>query len=276
MQPDRAHLGVVPRPQAQAPGVLPLPDVLDARHRLPAQEGQQPVGGERAGHGQVDDDGVGQGSAHSCHHAPVTDPSTPPTRWELTVVGDKWDWYVNRFNRQVAEGNDLEGEARFLDMMADRGSTILDGGCGTGRVAAALHRMGHRVVGLDRDAGLIEIARRRYPGPPFLVGDLLAAPQALAAAGQPTGFDLVALPGNVMVYLAPGTERDVLAVLGGLLRPGGRLVTGFATDRDYTVTALATDAEAVGLAVEHRFATWHLDPWTPAADWAVTVLRRPA
>ncbi|MFN8198170.1 class I SAM-dependent methyltransferase [Nakamurella multipartita] len=206
----------------------------------------------------------------------MTDPSTPPTRWELTVVGDKWDWYVNRFNRQVAEGNDLEGEARFLDMMADRGSTILDGGCGTGRVAAALHRMGHRVVGLDRDAGLIEIARRRYPGPPFLVGDLLAAPQALAAAGQPTGFDLVALPGNVMVYLAPGTERDVLAVLGGLLRPGGRLVTGFATDRDYTVTALATDAEAVGLAVEHRFATWHLDPWTPAADWAVTVLRRPA
>lgn len=64
-------------------------------------------------------------------------------------------------------------------------------------------------------------------------------------------------------------------MLGGLLRPGGRLVTGFATDRDYTVTALATDAEAVGLAVEHRFATWHLDPWTPAADWAVTVLRRP-
>ena len=208
--------------------------------------------------------------------AAVTDSPAPPTRWELTVVGDKWDWYVNRFDRQFADGADLEGEARFVDMMAARGSRIMDGGCGTGRVAGALHRMGHRVVGIDRDAGLIEIARRRYPGPPFLVADLLLVPQVLAAAGQPTEFDIIALPGNVMVYLAPGTERDVLRVLGGLLVPGGRLVTGFHTDRDYLVASLDTDAAAVGLTVEHRFATWHLDPWTPHADWAVTVLRRPA
>jgi len=206
----------------------------------------------------------------------MTDSPAPPTRWELTVVGDKWDWYVNRFDRQFADGSDLEGEARFVDMMAARGSRIMDGGCGTGRVAGALHRMGHRVVGIDRDAGLIEIARRRYPGPPFLVADLLLVPQVLAAAGQRAEFDIIALPGNVMVYLAPGTERDVLRVLGDLLVPGGRLVTGFHTDRDYLVASLDTDAAAVGLTMEHRFATWHLDPWTPRADWAVTVLRRPA
>jgi SAM-dependent methyltransferase len=206
----------------------------------------------------------------------VTDPPAPPTRWELTVVGAKWDWYVDRFDRQYREGADLEGEARFIDMMAARSSTILDGGCGTGRVSGALHRMGHRVVGIDRDAGLIDLARRRYPGPPFVVSDLLLAPNALAAAGEPTSFDIVALPGNVMVYLAPGTERDVLRVMAGLLVPGGRLVTGFHTDRHYRVDALDADAAAVGLVVEHRFATWHLDPWTSEADWAVTVLRRPA
>jgi SAM-dependent methyltransferase len=207
----------------------------------------------------------------------MTDPRTaPPTRWELTVVGDKWDWYVDRFDRQYAEGVDLEGEARFVDVMAARESTILDGGCGTGRITAALHRMGHRVIGVDRDPGLIDIARQRYPGPSFLVSDLLLAPAALAAAGAPTRFDIIALPGNVMVYLAPGTERDVLRVLGGLLVPGGRLVAGFHTDRDYSVDALGADAVAGGLAVEHRFATWHLDPWTDDADWAVTVLRRPA
>lgn len=199
----------------------------------------------------------------------------PPTRWELTVVGDKWDWYVDRFDRQYAEGADLEGEARFVDMMAPRGATILDGGCGTGRVAGALHRMGHRVVGADRDAGLIAIARERYPGPLFLTSDLLLVEDALAAAGAPTSFDVIALPGNVMVYLAPGTERDVLGVLGGLLVPGGRLVTGFHTDREYRVDALDADASAAGLVIEHRFATWHLDPWTAEADWAVTVLRRP-
>ncbi len=205
----------------------------------------------------------------------MTDRPAPPTRWELTVVGEKWDWYVDRFDRQYAEGADLEGEARFVDMMAARGSTILDGGCGTGRVTAALHRMGHRVVGVDRDAGLIDVARRRYPGPPFVVSDLLLAPDALAAAGEPTSFDIVALPGNVMVYLAPGTEQDVLRVVHGLLKPGGRLVTGFHTDREYRVDALDADASAAGLVVEHRFATWHLDQWTAEADWAVTVLRRP-
>ena len=39
------------------------------------------------------------------------------------------------------------------------------------------------------------------------------------------------------------------------------MVTGFATDRDYTVADLDRDAAAVGLVIEHRFATWHLDPW---------------
>lgn len=206
----------------------------------------------------------------------MTEHTAPPTRWELTVVGEKWDWYVDRFDRQYREGADLEGEARFVDMMAGRHSTILDGGCGTGRVAGALHRMGHRVLGVDRDPGLIDIARDRYPGPSFLVSDLLLVPAALAAAGEPGSFDIVALPGNVMVYLAPGTERDVLRVVHGLLVPGGRLVTGFHTDRDYHVEAFDADAAAAGLVVEHRFATWHLDPWTADADWAVTVLRRPA
>ena len=206
----------------------------------------------------------------------MTDPAPPPTRWELTVVGKKWDWYVDRFERLHREGVDLDGEARFVDMMAARGSTILDGGCGPGRVSGALHRRGHRVVGVDRDAGLVAVARDRYPGPSYLVCDLLLVPAALAAAGEPEAFDIVALPGNVMVYLAPGTERDVLRVVHGLLVPGGRLVTGFATDREYGVGDLDVDAAAVGLTVEHRFATWHLDPWRDDADWAVTVLRRPA
>ena len=85
----------------------------------------------------------------------------------------------------------------------------------------------------------------------------------LAAAGRPAEFDIIVLAGNVMVYLAPGTERDVLRVLGGLLVPGGRLVTGFAHRPGLPVASLDTDATAVGLTVEHRFATWHLDPWTP-------------
>jgi SAM-dependent methyltransferase len=191
------------------------------------------------------------------------------------VVGDRWDFYVNRFAREYAEGADLEGEARFVDVIAPRRARVLDAGCGTGRIAAALYRMGHLAIGADRDAGLVAIAADRYPGPAFLAADLLSlTPETLDAGGGSTEFEVIVLAGNVMVYLAPGTERQVLEVLTGLLVPGGRLVTGFATDRDYTVTDLDQDAAAAGLTWEHRFATWHLDPWFDKADWAVTVFRR--
>ena len=93
--------------------------------------------------------------------------STPPTRWELTVTGERWDFYVDRFAREYAEGADLEGEARFVDVLAPRGARVLDAGCGTGRVTAALNRMGHRVIGADRDAGLVDDRRPAVPGGPL-------------------------------------------------------------------------------------------------------------
>lgn len=199
----------------------------------------------------------------------------PPTRWEITVTGERWDFYVQRFDQQYAEGADLEGEARFVDMLAPRGARVLDAGCGTGRITAALHRMGHRVVGVDRDPGLISIAQSRYPGAHFQVADVLSLDaDLLVAADGPAEFDVVVLAGNVLVYVASGTERDVLAALSALVVPGGRLVAGFATDRDYTISDLDSDALSLDLAVEHRFATWHLDPWRDDADWAVTILRR--
>jgi SAM-dependent methyltransferase len=208
----------------------------------------------------------------------VADPENdaPPTRWELTVTGDRWDFYAKRFAREYADGTDLEGEARFVDVLAPRRARVLDAGCGTGRITAALHRMGHHAVGVDRDAGLVQIASARYPGPDFVAADLLTlTPEMLGGGGGPGGIDVIVLAGNVMVYLAPGTERRVLSVLSGLLTDGGRIVAGFATDRDYTVGDLDRDAAATGLRVEHRFATWHLDPWSDGADWAVTILRRP-
>ena len=32
------------------------------------------------------------------------------------------DWYIERFRQMAAEGNDLDGEARFIDAMVPRGS----------------------------------------------------------------------------------------------------------------------------------------------------------
>ncbi|ADL46306.1 class I SAM-dependent methyltransferase [Micromonospora aurantiaca] len=197
-----------------------------------------------------------------------------PTRWVTDTKPGHSQWYVDRFRQLAAEGADLSGEARLLDALVPPGARVLDAGCGTGRVAAALAARGHDVVGVDADPTLVEAARADHPGPRFLVADL--AELDLAAQGEAEPFDAAVLAGNVMVFVAPGTERDVLARVAAHVRPDGLVVVGFGTDRGYPVADLDADAVAAGLRPEHRFATWDLRPWRDDADFAVSVLRRPA
>ncbi|MEU0960145.1 class I SAM-dependent methyltransferase [Micromonospora aurantiaca (nom. illeg.)] len=197
-----------------------------------------------------------------------------PTRWVTDTKPGHSQWYVDRFRQLAAEGADLSGEARLLDALVPPGARVLDAGCGTGRVAAALAARGHDVVGVDADPTLVEAARADHPGPRFLVADL--AELDLATQGEAEPFDAAVLAGNVMVFVAPGTERDVLARVAAHVRPDGLVVVGFGTDRGYPVADLDADAVAAGLRPEHRFATWDLRPWRDDADFAVSVLRRPA
>jgi hypothetical protein len=77
------------------------------------------------------------------------------------------------------------------------------------------------------------------------------------------------------VFVAPGSERQVLTRIAEHVRADGVVVTGFATDRAYRLDAFDADCAAAGLLLEHRFATWDMRPWRDGAPWAVTVLRRP-
>jgi 2-polyprenyl-3-methyl-5-hydroxy-6-metoxy-1,4-benzoquinol methylase len=190
-------------------------------------------------------------------------------RWFTEFDEGHSAWYVERFRRLAAEGVDLDGEARFVDALLPRAARVLDAGCGPGRVGATLHARGHTVVGVDVDAELIAAARADHPGPRWEVADL----STFALDEEP--FDAVVLAGNVLVFVAPGTERDVLARLYAHVRPDGVVVTGFATDRPYGLSAFDDDCAAAGLVLEHRFATWDLRPWEADASWAVSVLRRP-
>ncbi|MFG2058149.1 class I SAM-dependent methyltransferase [Micromonospora sp. NPDC048930] len=196
-----------------------------------------------------------------------------PTRWVTETKPGHSQWYIDRFRRLAAEGADLAGEARLLDALVPPGSRILDAGTGTGRVAAVLAARGHTVVGVDADPALIEAARADHPGPRFLVADL--AELDLAGQGEPEPFHAAVVAGNVMTFVAPGTERAVLARVAAHVRPDGLVVVGFGTDRGYPLTDFDADAVAAGLRIEHRFATWDLRPWRDDADFAVTVLRKP-
>ncbi len=194
------------------------------------------------------------------------------TRWVTAHGAGHSQWYIERFRRMAAEGVDLAGEARLLDALLDRGSRVLDAGCGPGRVGAELAARGHTVVGVDADAALIEAAEVDHPGPRWLVADL--SELDLAAAGEAAPFDAVVMAGNVLTFVAPGTEPLVLSRVAAHVRPDGAVVIGFSLDRGYSLAELDFHAAAAVLELESRFATWDLRPFV-GGDYAVSIFRRP-
>lgn len=199
----------------------------------------------------------------------------PPTRWALG--GSRNTGYGDRFAELIADGQDVVGEARLADAMVARESRVLDAGSGMGRVAAHLQAAGHRVVATEPDRALVEQSRRTYPDLAVLPHEILElTPAVLAEAGHPTAYDLVVVVGNVLTFVADGTEVAVLERLGSLLAPEGRVLVGFhlrggpATARDYAPEDFLADVDSAGLAVDHRFGGYDLRPADD--EYAVWVL----
>jgi SAM-dependent methyltransferase len=194
--------------------------------------------------------------------------------WMRKVAADPGhsDWYIERFRAMARAGDDLAGEARFVDAMASRGAHILDAGCGPGRLGGYLATAGHRVVGVDVDPALIAAAEQDYPGPRWLVGDL--AELDLPARGIVEPFDVIVSAGNVMAFLAPSTRGQVLGRLHAHLADDGRAAIGFGAGREYEFAEFLDDAANAGLAPDLLLSTWDLRPFTDNSDFLVAVLRR--
>jgi SAM-dependent methyltransferase len=211
---------------------------------------------------------------------PGQDPaSAPVNRWLAATGGTRGPAYAARFRRLAERGEDVHGEARLLDGLlraeVDGPARVLDAGCGTGRVAVELARLGHRVVGVDLDASMLDEARAASAAAAvdvrWLHGDLLELPHLVPEAH----FDLVAAPGNVLVFLTPGTEPDVVTALADALRPGGLLVAGFALDRHVSRADYVGWCAAAGLEQVRTLASWDETEAGEGDDYTVHVHRRP-
>lgn len=180
-------------------------------------------------------------------------------------------WYIERFRVMAAEGADLQGESRLVDVLAPRGARLLDAGCGPGRHGGHLARLGHRVVGVDIDPALVAAAREDHPAATWLVADL--ASLDLTAQGEDEPFDGALIAGNVMDFIGEQHRATAVRRVAGHVRAGGFVVIGCRLDRGFTPADLDAAAPHASLALEHRFATWDLRAWHDEADFAVTVLR---
>ncbi len=183
---------------------------------------------------------------------------TPPEAAPPSYVREVFDRQAATFDEHLVGSLDYRGP-EVLSALARRcgaqpGSAVLDLGCGTGLMGAALRDLAGRTVGIDLSPRMIERARERGTYDDLVAGD------AAAVLGNAGGrFDLIAAA-DMFIYL--GDLRPVLAAArrvaadGALLvfsleRPPGDAAPGagyilqpsgrFAHARDYAIDAAAAE-----------------------------------
>ncbi len=179
--------------------------------------------------------------------------------------GTRGDDYDRRFQANAAAGHEVHGEASFVEALG--AGSVLDAGCGTGRLAIELARRGLAVVGTDVDPTMLDTARRKAPDLEWHLADL-----ATLSLGRT--FDAAVMAGNVMIFVEPGTEGEVLRHVAGHVRPGGLVVAGFQLmPGGLDLTRYDRLAGEAGLELAERYATWDRQPWAPGGNYAVSVHR---
>lgn len=130
-----------------------------------------------------------------------------------------WDAqrYLDRHGFIIERGQAL------IDLLAPQaGERVLDLGCGTGDIAAAIAASGADVVGVDASPAMIASARARFPEQDFRIADAaeLSFEEAFDAVFSHAVLHWVTRPADA----ARGIARA--------LKPGGRLVAEFGGHRN--------------------------------------------
>src|SRR5438874_763954 len=128
--------------------------------------------------------------------------------------------------RAIADYYDAEYEANdmlqrdvqfFLGHLPRKKQQVLELACGTGRAAIPIAQAGHRVVGVDYDADMLELARRKRDAVGLRERDLKLTRQdvlKLDCGGR--RFDWICIFFNTLLNFTSLAELD--AVLSGVRR----------------------------------------------------------
>ena len=119
------------------------------------------------------------------------------------------DWYTS--DRGLSAG---VAEALAVAATLPANSRILDVGCGNGvPITQALVNAGHRVVGLDSSAGMLDRFQINLPRTPVVRGDVRHCPF------ENDSFD-AAISWGLIFHLSPGEQAAALANVSRVLKPG--------------------------------------------------------
>ena len=101
-------------------------------------------------------------------------------RWQRSDA-PRGDDYDARWRSLAAAGQNVHGEADLVEALLREsgGTSVLDAGCGTGRVAIELAERGLAVTGVDADPGMLGAARAKAPRLSWIEADLAGVQDAL-------------------------------------------------------------------------------------------------
>lgn len=140
------------------------------------------------------------------------------------VVADGYDQLGIRYLQWTA-GNDprfrLQYLARLMERL-ERGSTVLELGCGSGVPVAEMLADGHFVTGVDFSERQVLLARRHVPRADFIVTDMTEIDF------PPGSFDAVAAFYS-LIHLPREEQPGMIAKIARWLRPGGLYVANMGT-----------------------------------------------
>jgi trans-aconitate methyltransferase len=156
-------------------------------------------------------------------------------------MADGWD--ADRYQRQFGFVSAMVGE--LLGLLDPRpGEAVLDLGCGTGELAAAIAATGARVWALDADPAMVAAARRRLGGDGG--GRVLLADGHDFSLPEPVD----AVFSNAALHWMP-RAAEVIARVRAALRPGGRFVAelGGAGNIDAILEAFGAALAEAGLPI---------------------------
>ena len=134
-----------------------------------------------------------------------------------------WDDYAAFYDWENAQTLDRR-DVHFWRRMASRAKgSVLELGCGTGRVTIPVARAGARIVGVDRSSEMLSYARRRAKRArlgqrvSWIRGDIRCLPFRPSAR-----FNLVMAPYGILQSLVRESDlKATLASVAGVLSTGG-------------------------------------------------------
>ena len=116
----------------------------------------------------------------------------------------------------IAFGWDIGDEVSWLVERLGRLRSVLEPGCGSGRMLAALSEQGIDIAGIDRSPRMIELARERLGD----MGELRVADMTEFDLGRT--FDGAICPINTLLHLTPAELASHLGCMARHVAPGGR------------------------------------------------------